>query len=805
MSKRQLRRCGLCGSVGHNKATCTNKISAAPSASSRLGTVKFFVHHVNTPAESSPHVVNLKTEKINPWEGVISAAPAKAPDSLFHSYHVREEKSGRQTPSISPLERGRSDDAPPSKLFSDLDRSEKKYHSNNFKSTLEKFALGKSFAAVIILAIGLMSFAPGSVRGYYEDLLSTKTIIEGNSTEGFLALQESATALKSADLNSAETSTALALNKFNLALNSLASKHTILQTIAGMIPFVHGELQSREKVLLAGEEIAVGNSYLISTLKTIASEPSSTLTYKLNSLVSTLRAANPNYEMALDNLNDVDLKNLPFKYQEQFKDFRSLFENLVKNFKSLADLNGTLQEIFGGNGQRRYLLTFQNPAELRPTGGFIGSFAILDVKDGKIVNFEIPAGGSYDLDGQLQEHLIPPLPLTLINKRWEFQDANWFPDFRASAEKTLWFYNHSRNATADGVIAINASVLERLLGIIGPISDSSRNLNLSSENALSIIQDQVENGPEKLLNKPKKILSDLAPTILDTIRKAPTKILLPLLGNLEEALNQKEIQAYFTDPSAESAVISSGWGGAIAETDPNSDYLLVVNTNLEGQKSDARIRQLISHEAVIADDGTVVDTVVITREHTGMSSEKFYGAPNIDYLRIYVPAGSTLLSASGFTWPDETNFRAPESQAVADPFLKEKENELGIDQASGTRITAEFNKTAFGNWVITEPGATSQAIFSYRLPFKVLPKFQDNSILDKVMIKFDPGIMNYRLTAQKQSGITSDFESQIIFPLMWQPSWLEGKHTTPANNGFKINTFKLTEDETWSVLIKKTN
>ncbi len=758
--------------------------------------VKFFVHHVNTPNEASPHIVNLKTKKIDLWDAVNSSAPAAAPDSLFHSYHVREEKIA-PTP-LSP------------KLFSDLAYPENTEKNNHrfLESipTSKNFTAIKSLTAVLILAVGFVSFVPKSVRGYYEDIVLTKTSISDNSTAGFLALQESAAALKSADLTSAETATTLALNKFNLALANLSGKHTILQIIAGMVPFVHGELESREKVLLAGEEIAVGNSYLISTLKTITSEPSTTLTYKLNQLVSTLNAANPNYERALENLNGVNLKSLPFEYQEQFKDFRSLFQNLVKNFKSIANLSDTLQEIFGGKGQRRYLVIFQNPAELRPTGGFMGSFAVLDVKDGNIVNFTIPAGGAYDLNGQLSVSEIPPLPLTILNKRWEFQDANWFPEFSASAKKIIWFYNKSWNEKADGVIAVNASVLERLLGVIGPITDSARNLNLSAENATAVIQNEVENGPEKLLHKPKQILADLAPTILNLIKKTPAKNLLPLLGNLEEALNQKEIQAYFTDAIAESAVSASGWGGSIRTTDPDSDYLLVVNTNLQGQKSDARIKQLISHEAVIQSDGTVIDTVVITREHTGISNEKFYGVPNIDFLRVYVPAGSTLLSASGFTWPEEKSFRAPDSSTTADPFLQSLEKESGIDQVSGTRITSEFNKTAFGNWVITEPGNTSQAKFSYRLPFKInLDEPEKKSIMDQIINDFKTEVRPYQLTVQKQSGITSDLESQVIFPSSWQPSWLKGVHSAPASNGFKVEEFPLTQDQTWSVLLKKNN
>src|SRR5213075_2703937 len=40
--------------------------------------------------------------------------------------------------------------------------------------------------------------------------------------------------------------------------------------------------------------------------------------------------------------------------------------------------------IFGGNGDRRYLLVVQNNAESRATGGFIGSYGIITAKGGKL-------------------------------------------------------------------------------------------------------------------------------------------------------------------------------------------------------------------------------------------------------------------------------------------------------------------------------------------------------------------------------------------------------------------------------------
>ena len=155
----------------------------------------------------------------------------------------------------------------------------------------------------------------------------------------------------------------------------------------------------------------------------------------------------------------------------------------------------------------------------------------MDVRDGSIVNMSIPAGGSYDLKGQLNERLEPPAPMLLLgNNKWQFQDGNWYPDFPASAEKLMWFYRKSRNVTVDGVIAINASVLERLLGIIGPITDEKRGLTLSANSALATIQTEVESTSTRATKKPKQIISDLAPQFLENFKNIKPENILPILS-----------------------------------------------------------------------------------------------------------------------------------------------------------------------------------------------------------------------------------------------------------------------------------
>lgn len=844
----QLRRCAFCDKSGHNKSTCEAyqaSLIVPKNTPAPFAPIKFFVHHVSGAPTHSPHIVNLKKQTDSILDQVQGVGPQTHTSSSFEdAYKKLKETSDHKLnyPDFnqSTTTNNQSDDLSTfdkfatEKLFKPLNskpaltsnfptakikpvggifKLKQKYNnwaqtiSTHFESatkdfsawTKANFILQKMSAALIILAVILV--VPGKANSYYQDVQLTKNKIVSDSTDGFVSLQNSTAALMQSNLPTAQLAINEALNSFGNAVETMQTKHQILQRIVSVIPVMDNEVKSRQNLLLAGQKIALGNTYLLKGMGESQNNTSSTLEERMDIIMEHLHAAIPNYQSAMDSLNSVDVSALPLEHQGPFKDFKNIFGAVLNDLKNLSDLGNSLKEVFGAQGQRRYLLVFQNPAELRPTGGFMGSFAIMDVKDGKILNLEVPPGGTYDLQGQLDQYITPPTPLLLTNKRWEFQDANWFPDFSVSAQKILWFYRHSRNTTADGVIAINASVLERLLAITGPITDTKRGLRISTDNALSTIQKVVETSPEKSDRKPKQILSDLAPQFIEHFKNSQPKDLIPLLTNLQDALSKKEIQAYFIDQTAQDAVDQMGWSGKILPTNSNQDYLAIFNTNIHGQKSDAKIEQKISHQAIVEDDGAISDTVIITRTHTGQNQEEMYGSPNIDYIRVYVPQGSELISASGFTWPDEANFHVPESYYKSDDLLNQTEKEIKIDERTGTRITQEFGKTAFGNWVVTTPGQTSQIQFTYRLPFKI-----DNlngttrDVWQKLLAtkKVNP----YQLVVQKQSGIDSGFESQIILPNDFQATHEQGTNIQLAKNGASINDFSLDTDHTWGLIIE---
>ncbi|MDP2676563.1 MAG: DUF4012 domain-containing protein, partial [bacterium] len=222
-----------------------------------------------------------------------------------------------------------------------------------------------------------------------------------------------------------------------------------------------------------------------------------------------------------DLINEANtLKNLPLG--KEFLNV-SLAENLpmLTELYSAKDLLRSLITLLEKPDGFHFALFFQNPSEMRPSGGFIGSYADLFVENGAIKNIDVR--DIYDPDGQLDLKVVPPKPLQGTTVSWGARDANWFFDFPKTAAKVLGFLQVSKiysekNVTFEGAVALNTDLIEGILGITGPIALPDYNLALAKDNFLTEVQKEVETGTNKELHQPKKILKDFMPLFLASLK-----------------------------------------------------------------------------------------------------------------------------------------------------------------------------------------------------------------------------------------------------------------------------------------------
>ncbi|NTU99221.1 DUF4012 domain-containing protein [Candidatus Falkowbacteria bacterium] len=462
-------------------------------------------------------------------------------------------------------------------------------------------------------------------------------------------------------------------------------------------------------------------------------------------------------------LNQINEDLLPDEYARTFTNLRDKTAFLEGSLSDLSVLADSLSLFLGVKQDKRYLLIFQNNAEARATGGFFGSYALIDFSKGKIKNIETPGGGSYDTDAGLRDRIVAPKPLQLISPLWHFWDSNWWPDWQVSAKKMAWFYEKSGGPTVDGVLSFTPAVMEKLLAITGPIDMTQKyGVVITSENFWLETQKLAEQ-KQDVTKEPKKIIGDLSQKLVEELPKRLNReTTIKLIGMLENSIEEKQILVYFNNDELTSVVKRFGWGGEVKST--NWDYLSVINTNIGGGKSDRSINQIVNHKAILQPDGSIIDELQITRVHNGSPGEVFSGVRNVDWMRIYVPAGSQLLEARGFSDPGKSYFKPLDPSWQKDPML-ENEDKAVADPNSGTVVYQDLGKTVFGNWSMIDPGESATMYIRYRLPFRIVKKAEPTTFLEKAE-KFlglvPDSYYPYALLTQKQPGSTAtDFTSSF--------------------------------------------
>lgn len=603
-----------------------------------------------------------------------------------------------------------------------------------------------------------------STEGYGELSKAVETAKEKNFSESGQLFQEAAVSFSEAtSLFDTWNGTVIDMARFLPLMSQLASGKYLVD--------------AARDISLAGESLSKVGGSIFSLGNPLDGEKNMSFLPVFRETRSALENAEQLLSSAMENIDKVSIADLPEDKRDRFLQLKTKLPEALSGMRLFLAHGDILADILGGNGPRKFLFLFQNNQEMRATGGFIGSYAFLDVNDGRVRKFFVD--GIFNPDGQLRTDIVPPEPIQKISAGWSLHDSNWFPDFPVSAEKAISFYEKTGGPTVDGVIAFTPEILKKFLEITGPIRMDAYGVTVDENNFLETIQYQVEVAYDKEINKPKQILSDLAPILLDRIfgDEAVPGAFGKALSAVETGLSEKHMLFYSRNRDMERLIQNVGWSGEVLSAD--RDYVSVIHSNINGYKTDGVIRETITHRANIQDDGSVIDTVSVKRTHTGgHTGREWWDRVNADYMRVYVPFGSTLLSAEGYT--RETVDAPLDYDALhfsRDQDVERERSGTRIDPVSGTRISEDAGKTVFGNWVYVSPGESVEVSYTYRLPFRVDPQSADNA-LDA-----------YSAVYQKQSGSDgSVLVSDVSFPERFENVWQSEGNLVPFERSVHMET-----------------
>jgi hypothetical protein len=444
------------------------------------------------------------------------------------------------------------------------------------------------------------------------------------------------------------------------------------------------------------------------------------------SITETLKTGLKKVSQAIEKINTA-AENFNNVNQQYFPDNIALRIELAK--KQITDLNDILNSIskhfpailklLGSEHPHRYLILMQNNNELRPTGGFIGSYAIVDVNDGYLDKVEVQ--DVYDIDGSYTGLITPPEELVGFTDNWRFRDSNYHPDFPTSAEKAAWMLEKEGGPTVDTVIAINQGLLKGLLEVTGPVQVGDFG-ELSADN-YNLLLSYIIEGKVWGEEDPKHILKVFIPAFKDAIFK--TRNAGKLSSKLIRAVQQKHIMAYSKDADVQALFEAVGMGGDMHANTEGEDYLRVIHTSVGGTKSDQFIEETINHNTYITQDGEITDEVKIIRKHT-WTDDIYY-------------SWRKVLQKYGFSdMPDQLidNLGRGRNKSSVRIYVPLNSELLDSSKQVSTKYDKVTNLTYFMTDIEVTAGQTTDLTIKYKLPFK---------------IDFEPA-GQYKLVVEKQSG-----------------------------------------------------
>ena len=321
-----------------------------------------------------------------------------------------------------------------------------------------------------------------------------------------------------------------------------------------------------------------------------------------------------------------------------------------------------MPSLLGESEDKRYLILFQNDKELRPTGGFITAYAIFRVEKG-VIHIE-RSDDIYVLDDSISGKPEAPEALQKYLKvsRLNLRDSNISPDFVESMKIFNSLYNKaSQKVDVDGIIALDTDVLVKTIKILddevqagGYTFNTQNDKRCDCPQVIYELENNISRPVNYIKTDRKSIIGELLNNIMTKALSSSPKIYWgPLFQAFLAEAQQKHVLFYLYDEEAQKGIESLNAAGRIKDFD--GDYLHINESNLSGAKVNIFMQQTVDVAYDIKGD-EITKTLTINYKNPYPASDcnlerggLCLNAEYRDWIRIYVPKGSELVSSEGAT------------------------------------------------------------------------------------------------------------------------------------------------------------
>lgn len=431
--------------------------------------------------------------------------------------------------------------------------------------------------------------------------------------------------------------------------------------------------------------------------------------------------------LASESLENVDTTVFPSFIRSDLRELIKNTKKIDENTETIGNIATFLPEILGKDGRKTYVVLFQNPMELRSTGGWLTSYALIGIEHGQVRTMTVD--DAYNVDGQIKQHVDPPISMeqALDVSNWKFTLSNWSPNFPQSAEAAEYFLTLTDKVVeVDGVIAIDLEYVRDLIDVWGEIEVPGEDEPVTKDDLYDkVIEIHREFTPGSR-EKPV-FLSNLSNEITKKLLSDGKDKWVDIVSITSENLEENHIQIYHHNTNLNDMLVEEGWSGQLT---PLTNIVYPVEWNWGGNKANYYISRSTTITSNITSEDSIQQKLTIYYENT--SQKNTYPEGDYEnYIRIYLPENSQLLRVEGID-----NYKVTSEEGVA------------LDVLSG--------------WVTVPIKSNRTISVSYKL--------ERNSVKNFPITIESDGKIKYSLNFIKQAGLDEDsLTIEVTYPDSWEP------------------------------------
>jgi UDP-N-acetylmuramyl pentapeptide phosphotransferase/UDP-N-acetylglucosamine-1-phosphate transferase len=315
--------------------------------------------------------------------------------------------------------------------------------------------------------------------------------------------------------------------------------------------------------------------------------------------------------------------------------------------------------IFGGDGNRRYLLVVQNNAESRATGGFIGSYGIITAQGGKLTVSPLQRTGEWN--NAVRDRPDPPAlesakdyfeRYNQFQPATNLQNVNLSPDFPSVSRVLMGLAPEAGLGEVDGVMSVDPIGLAALLRLTGPVTVVGWPTPIADTDVVDVT---LRDAYAKFAATPERadFLGDVAQAAVDRATSGALGRPADVARVLGAAAHEGHLILGFKRPAEQQLAVQLGIAGQMGRY--ASDAVAVTTSNSGGNKIDYYMHRNIDYRVTITpnDDqtkATATATLAVDLQNDapaiglpqiviGPFDNRFVAGQAVSFLSLYSPLG----------------------------------------------------------------------------------------------------------------------------------------------------------------------